>query len=177
MSTILSIFRWLLLAPFDFMVGLLAFPLAPLIVLLNTAAGVSPPWAWPWLTPDNPIDGDAGHLERWPDNGTRWRVFCRRVAWLWRNRGNGFSTRVTGLNATGPIRWWGDPQTSDNPAHAGFCFALCNGGWMLYVFWPWCPWLGLRIYLGWKLMTKVHEPDKPDQAMLVTNINPFKGYQ
>ncbi|AOY00090.1 hypothetical protein [Jeongeupia sp. USM3] len=170
--------RWFYLAPIDFLVGLLAFPLAPLIVLITSPAGISPHWCWPWLTHDNPIDGDAGHWARWPDNGMRWRRYCRRVAWLWRNRGYGFSYCVCGLDAVGPVRWRGNPAVSDTPLSAGWCWATCNGGWMFYAMWPW--WRsrqrGTRVYLGWKLKQKIEQPNTAPRAMLVTHINPFKGY-
>lgn len=170
--------RWLWLAPLDFMVSLLAYPLAPSIVLFTSTAGDSPRWCWPWLTPDNPIDGDDGHLERWP-GGYRRQVFCRRVAWLWRNRGYGFSYRVAGMDAHGPIYYRGNPRVSDAPMSAGWCWATCNGGWMLYVYWPW--WRsarrGLRIYLGWKLKAKLDRMDIDQRVMLVTHINPVKGWR
>lgn len=161
---------WLLLAPLDLLVSLLAYPLAPLIVVLGV-----PGWAWPWMTHDNPIDGDAGHLARWPDDGTRWRVFCRRVAWLWRNRGYGFSYRVGGVNTAGPIRivagraFWRDA----NPR--GWCVATCNGAWMVFAWLPYMRGRGLRVYLGWKLRGKIDHPDENPRAMLVTHINPIKG--
>ena len=177
MTAILSLLCWLLLAPFDLLVNLLAFPLAPLIVLLTTKAGVCPAWAWPWLTDDNPIDGDAGHWQRWPDNGTRWRVFCRRVAWLWRNRGYGFSDRVTGMTMTGETRFWGDRRVSDNPMHAGWCIAINGKAWELYAFYPWLSWIGrgLRVRLGWAIPLTIDQP--AGIAMLKTHINPLKGYE
>ncbi|WP_293766884.1 hypothetical protein [uncultured Aquitalea sp.] len=176
MKTILCILMWLLLAPFDLLVNLLAFPLAPVIVLLTTQAGVSPLWCWPWLTDDNPIDGDAGHLERWPDNGTRWRVYSRRVAWLWRNRGYGFSTRITGVQLSGATRFWGDRKVSDNPMHAGWCIAINGRAWELYAFYPWLSILrrGLRIRIGWAIPLTIDQP--AETAMLKTHVNPFKGY-
>ena len=171
--------RWFLFAPIDFIVSSLAYPLAPLIVLLTDKDGHSPGWCWPWLTHDNPIDGDRGHWWRWPDNGTRWRVYCRRVAWLWRNRGYSFSFAVSGMDAHGPIKWRGNPKVSDAPMSPGWCWATCNGGWMLYIYWPW--WRsarrGLRVYLGWKLKAKLDRMDIDQRVMLVTHINPVKGWR
>lgn len=168
---------WLLLAPLDLLVSLLAFPLAPFIVLCTGAGGIAMAWAWPWLTPDNPIDGDPGHWVRWSDNGTHWRRFCRRVAWLWRNRGYGFSYRVCGRNISGPTHFWGNRRVSDNPMVAGWCWAYNSGAWELYGFIPWWPSTkrGLRVRLGWKIPLSVDKPS--ERVMLVTHINPVKGYQ
>lgn len=171
--------RWFLLAPVDFIVSTLAYPLAPIIALCVSPERWTPPrWCWPWLTPDNPIDGDDGHMERWP-GWSWWQTYCRRVAWLWRNRGYGFSYRVCGLDATGPICYRGNPRVSDAPMSPGWCWATCNGGWMLYVYWPW--WRsarrGLRIYLGWKLKAKLDRMDIDQRVMLVTHINPVKGWR
>ncbi|MEW9901073.1 hypothetical protein ABWL39_20875 [Chitinivorax sp. PXF-14] len=170
--------RWFVLFPLDLLIGLLAFPLAPLIVALTDPAGHAPAWAWPWLTYDNPIDGDAGHWARWPDNGSRWRRTCRRIAWLWRNRGYGFSYRVCGLDTAGAIIWRGNPRVSDSPMSPGWCIATCGRGWMLYVFWPWWPSArrGLRVYAGWKLKQKVEQPETTARAMMVAHVNPVKGY-
>lgn len=146
---------WLLLAPLDLLVNLMAFPLAPLIALLTSASGVSPCWAWPWLTPDNPIDGDVGHISRWASLVGKWPevgIYCRRVAWLWRNRGYGFSVRVTGRTCSGPSSFVGDRSVSDNPFHAGVCRVRNGDLWELYVV---RPILGSRLYirlrLGWKI--------------------------
>jgi hypothetical protein len=143
---------WLLLGPFDLLINLLAFPLAPLIVLLTSPAGAPPTWAWPWLTDDNPIDGDAGHQLRWPDHGTWLRRYCRRVAWLWRNRGYGFSTKMTGRTCSGPSFFVGDRLVSDDPYHPGACY-ITNG--QLWEYYAILPVFGTRLYLrfrfGWKI--------------------------
>lgn len=170
--------RWFWLVIPDLIVSLLAYPLAPLIVLFTNTKGKPPVLAFPWLTYDNPIDGDGGHWERWPDNGTRLRQYSRRVAWLWRNRGYNFSYHVTGVatNSEVSIRlgraFWKDERPR------GFCFATCGKAWMLFI---WLPYSllglkrGLRVYLGWKLRNKIDKPHENSRAMLVTHINPFKG--
>lgn len=170
---------WLILAPFDFAVSLLAFVVAPFIVLFTSRFGVAPAWAWPWLTHDNPIDGDDGHWQRWPDNGTRWRAYCRRVAWLWRNRGYSFSYRVCGAETDQPVRIIAGRPFWRDASPTGWCVATCGSAWMLFV---WLPWgrpfgikRGLRIYLGWKLRGKLDNPSSTTRAMLVTHINPLKG--
>lgn len=162
--------RWLILAPVDFLVSLLAYPLAPLIVLFD-----SPKWAWPWLTHDNTIDGDGGHMERWPDNGTKWRVFCRRVAWLWRNRGYNFSYHVCGADTDGDVKIIAGRQFWKDSKPRGWCVATCNKAWMIFAWLPYSESRGLRIYLGWKLRGKIDKPHESPRAMLVTHVNPLKG--
>lgn len=170
---------WLLLAPIDLAVSLLAFIVAPLIVLFTSRAGVAPVWAWPWLTHDNPIDGDDGHWERWPDNGTSFRRYCRRVAWLWRNRGYNFSYYVCGALTPYPAKVVSGSTFWTRRDGRGWCFATCGHAWMFFV---WLPWgkpfgirRGLRVYLGWKLRGKLDNPANTNRAMLVTHINPLKG--
>lgn len=171
---------WLILAPLDFMISLLAFPLAPLIVLATNRNGDAPAWAWPWLTHDNPIDGDGGHWERWPDDGTVWRMYCRRVAWLWRNRGYNFSYHVCGAPTIDSVRIViGRDFWLDKPQRGGLCFATCGRAWMLFIWWPWGNMIGIqrgmRVYLGWKLRGEIDDPKNTHRAMLVTHINPIKG--
>lgn len=166
---------WLLLAPIDMLVSLLAYPLAPLIAICTNRAGDAPVWAWPWLTHDNPIDGDGGHWERWPDNGTRWRRYCRRVAWLWRNRGYNFSYHVCGASTAAPVRIIAGRQFWCDPVPRGWCVATCGRAWMLFVWLPYSAGRGLRVYLGWKLRGKIDRPEENQRAMLVTHINPVKG--
>ena len=167
--------RWFLLAPIDMLVSLIAYPLAPLIVLATNRNGDTPAWSWPWLTQDNPIDGDSGHLERWPDNGTAWRRFCRRVAWMWRNRGYGFSYRVCGMATEAQIRIVAGRKFWRDATPRGWCVATCGNAWMIFAWLPYSATRGLRVYLGWKLRGKIDLPEESPRAMLVTHINPVKG--
>lgn len=165
---------WLLLAPLDLLIGLLAFPLAPLIVLFTSPAGRAPWWAWPWLTFDNPIDGDAGHWERWPDDGRIERVFARRVAWLWRNRGYNASFHWFGRVLAGDLRRWGNPLVSNRPLVPGWSFERDAGGaWEFYAVVPHVKGRCLRVRLGWKI--PINAPPGT-RCMLVTHISPFMGY-
>lgn len=161
---------WILLSPLDMLVSMLAFPLAPFIV----AFGV-PWWSWPWLTHDNTIDGDAGHFERWPDNGTAWRRYCRRVAWLWRNRGYNFSYHVCGVDTSNPARIIAGRQFWRDASPKGWCVATCGKAWMIFGWLPYSSTRGLRVYLGWKLRGKIDKPHENPRAMLVTHVNPVKG--
>lgn len=162
---------WLLLATLDLLVSLLALPLAPLIVMCTSSEGIAPWLAWPWLTHDNSIDGDAGHRRRWAGRP----AWMRRIAWLWRNRGYNFSYHVCGVETNKPVRivagrkFWLDA----NPK--GWCIATCGSAWMLFAWFPYSAHRGLRVYLGWKLRGKIDNPCINPRAMLVTHFNPLKG--
>ena len=76
----------------SWVVTLFVLLFAPLIALAVQADGTLPHglrWAG---TSDNNQDGDAGHLARWAGKS----VYCRRVAWLWRNPAYVFEERVLG---------------------------------------------------------------------------------
>ena len=168
---------WLNKAARDIFISLLAFPISPVIALISMKGEIPSQFNY-WLTHDNDVDGDSGHWERWPDNGTRWRVFCRRTAWLWRNKGYTYSYEVSGVVPEGDITYKGTPLfwTKENPK--GWCFAKCDNAWMLFAWFPYSVFgfkKGIRIYLGWKLRYYCEHPDKPKREMLVTHINPFKN--
>ena len=65
-------------------INLLAVILSPLIVWFsmrdNTKGKIPKIFNW-FLTHDNPIDGDEGHLERHPKEDY-WSVYKRRVFWI-----------------------------------------------------------------------------------------------
>lgn len=184
---------WFLIAPIDMLVSLLAFPMAPLIVLCTSGVGISPWWAWPWLTHDNTIDGDGGHLERWAGHfgfdvdlklggmelHMRFRmkkpIWIRRIAWLWRNRGYNFSYHVCGAETNKPVRIVAGRQFWLDANPKGWCIATCGSAWMLFAWFPYSANRGLRVYLGWKLRGKIDNPYSNPRAMLVTHINPLKG--
>lgn len=164
---------WLLLFPLDLLFSLLACPMAPLIVLFSTKEGVAPKWGWPFLTFDNPIDGDNGHLERWPSNKPFAR-FARRVAWLWRNRAYNASYHWFGRNLQFPLVRKGNPKVGNRPLVKGWSFERDSKGvWELYAVFPYSSSRCLRVRLGWKINENAEDGDR---VMLVTHISPFMGY-
>lgn len=136
---------WFLLVIPNILMSFLAFPLAPFIVLLG-----APKWCSWFLTPDNTIDGDEGHWERWPDNGTRWRIYCRRVAWLWRNRAYGFSWDTCGRKCYGETVFKGERYVSDRAKIYGICRAYNGKTWECYSYTN-HGFFDLRVRLGWKI--------------------------
>lgn len=168
---------WFLLAIPSLIVNVLGFVMGPLTALLSDKYGGYPRWLSWWMTPDSPIDGDAGHLARNPDGSTWWKRVVRRAKWLTRNRGYGFSYGLAGRGMVGKTHFWGDRRVSDNPMHAGWCWAYNNGAWEIYGFVPWWPKAkrGLRVRLGWKIPMTLDTPT--GRQMLATHINPIKSYQ
>lgn len=190
---------WLLYLPLIAIVCALAFPLAPVIALFADSHGdVKLSDKNPlrlWLTPDNPIDGDSGHFERWADFVAAHPIigmYVQRVAWLWRNKAYGWRWTVlnTWVQSDDALLWTGDPSTSDKPYHPGIWAATTSRNpitarWMLYLVLPSIRGKCLRIYLGWKLQTAIryrinHDADPsnaiPDyNAMFVCSVNPLKS--
>lgn len=162
---------WLLLGHLDMMLSLLAFPLAPFIVMCTSKGGITPAWAWPWLTHDNTIDGDSGHMERWAGKP----AWMRRIAWLWRNRGYNFSYHICGVETNKPVHIVAGRQFWNDSNPRGWCMATCGRAWMIFAWLPYSANHGLRVYLGWKLRGKIDNPSINPRAMLVTHINPLKG--
>lgn len=172
---------WAVLVPFNILITIIAYPLVPLIVLVTNTAGESPKWCWAWLTYDNSIDGDGGHLDRWRayvEKYPVWGMYCRRVGWLWRNKGYNFAYYVCGAEANGDIFYSGNPRTeSGKPGVPGVLYAWTpDGYWQIFAFIPWTKKRALRVYLGWKLKAKVDNPAEPLRAMMATHVNPFRNY-
>lgn len=106
-----------------------------------------PEW-FPWLmTPDNPVDGDPGHQERWAGKP----VYLRRLAWLLRNRAYGFKWGPLGCPAA-PYATEGDPAIKNRTGgRAGWFRLSAPPFWYVKVIRPigfnYC----LQIAMGWQL--------------------------
>ena len=145
--------QWLVYLPANFLMLALAYALAPVLAGYTTAIGVSvmPAWLSLFATPDNPLDGDAGHRARWPDNSP-WGAYKRRTAWLWRNPINGFTIGPLGAKGVLVPFVLGNPGITDNPYTPGWCLRLTiEGYWQIYYISP--SWHGIfaRLNFGWKL--------------------------
>lgn len=170
---------WAGTALVDMAISLLSFPVAP----ISAAASLSKytRWVcntlfWPFQTHDNDFDGDGGHWGRWPDNGTRWRVYCRRVAWMWRNRAYRAAYHWFGRDLVGQLREWGRQDVSNRPLRQGISFEFDEAGtWELYLVIKW-PFLNrcFRLRLGWKI-PEDYVPGKPCRAMICSHVSPLMG--
>src|SRR3990167_6263045 len=118
---------WALLLVPNIVIDLAAFLLAPLIALLD-ARTADDLFSW-FLTPDNPVTGDAGHEARWLGRS----AYLKKVAWLWRNRAYGFSSTVLRARSNGPVVIKGDPAVSNRPiVEGGVTRATPEGYWQFY---------------------------------------------
>lgn len=171
-----TILLWMFLFVFSMTINLLSFPLSPIIALISLPNDKVPAiFNW-WMTHDNPIDGDEGHLERWPGD-TTWIKFKRRTAWLWRNKGYGFDYYLTGRPIGNYLITYGDPNVSDRPLTAGSMFQFDeNGTWEFYLIYPYpikaqkC----LRLRFGWKLDDR--KAGTGERMMMATSIGIWKSY-
>lgn len=160
---------WLLLLIPNFVIDFLAFPLAPLIVLLDEKRATQ--WFVWFLTPDNPMTGDAGHEARWAGRP----VYLKKVAWLWRNRANGFATSVLGARTEGPVSVKGDIRVSNHPLFEGLVRrSTPEGYWQFYYVKRSFKGRCLRVNLGWKLWGA--RPSVASPRQYVCSINPLMGY-
>lgn len=153
----MAFIKWILLIPLSFAMMLVGWSLAPILPLFADETGYLPRWLWWFQTPDNPIDGDRGHLKRWEGKP----VYIRRVAWLLRNCCYGFDESVCGVHTypTDTLVEIGEVNASDVRGISGACWrTMYRGSKMIawhwyfvqhYTFWKFkaC----VRIGLGWKL--------------------------
>ena len=113
---------------FLFLIPSLAFDvigrlLTPVVVLFASDDGWLPEWLSWFQTPDNSLDGDRGHKERWGTSTEAWPTYVRRVAWLWRNCGYGFNINVIGFkHQEGDVKEViGDEAVGDKTGVSGTC--------------------------------------------------------
>lgn len=185
---------WFLYLPVDLITSLLAFPLAPVIALFADGKGdVMLSKHNPlrlWLTPDNPIEGDRGHFERWARfvvKYPKFGLYVQRTFWLWRNKAYGWSWKL--LNAQvrkdDDLHWCGNPKVSDKPYNPGVCAATTSfnpfkARWMVYAVFPMFSGKCFRLYIGWKLKSalgmriELGAETKDYDAMFVATVCPWK---
>ncbi|CCE26286.1 g263 [Yersinia phage phiR1-37] len=171
---------WLVMVPVDFIMVLTAYPMSPIIALISMIKGEPPKWAWLWLTYDNPIDGDSGHLKRWADyvaKYPKWGVYCRRTAWLWRNKVYNFAYTYEGISVGKIVVASGNPNTeSGKPGKEGYIWLVDeNGYWCLFLFKHYTKNLAVRIYIGWKFKGLLKDPNgKIERSMFANFFSPFR---
>ena len=174
----------------DWVVTIIGIILAPILPLFATKEQKLPKWLSWFDTPDNTLDGDDGwkkeHLLFLNTKGDAAadvsRIYLKRVCWLLRNTGYGFSHSVVGkqVDSEDDVWWEGNPKVGNRPLSEGKCFAKLytnnKNVFMFYFVKKTFKGKCLRIYLGWKLKNKVDHPEWEGTAMLVCSINPFMGY-
>ena len=174
--------RYILTLIADQSFTLLCYILNPLVVLFADKDGNLPVYLKYFGTHDNTLDGDEGWRSKlpWLDwQNNKLHRYVKRVLWLYRNTGYGFSYYVSGYDLdASTVVVSGDPTIRNRPypAQSGWCFAYDKSkpilwrGWMLYVVYGYgsrC----VRLYLGWKFMGFTS-----GRKMLAFHFNPFMGY-
>lgn len=170
---------WAMVYIVSMSINLLAFPLSPVIALISLFTGrdnIPAVFNW-WLTHDNHIYGDEGHLVRWPLDGSKWTDFKRRTAWLWRNKGYQFDYQYLGRPIGHHLTNHGNPNTSSEGT-AGWLFQYDeHGTWEFYLVWvyPFNQDKCLRIRFGWKLDDLSVGTGR--RMMLATSIGIWKTFR
>lgn len=177
--------KWFLYLPLDLLVNALAYPIAPILALFADGKGdvrlSQKNILRLWLTPDNPIEGNAAQYERWEkfvSKFPRFGMFCQRTAWLWRNKAYGWEQYVFSVEIE-DVDYIGNPLVGDIPYVKGWCLAWAKGAWMVYVVLPTFKTKCLRIYFGWKLrpfcLQKMRGKVEKGDAQIAFAINPWKS--
>lgn len=174
-------FKWALYIVPSFFMAIFGRIIAPILPFFVQDDGYLPKWLWWFQTPDNPCDGDRGHLERWPSN-TPWGIYCRRVAWFLRNVAYGFDDSVLGVKMipSDHLETVGNTNASDTNGISGTCWRkLFRDGELIafhyyfikhYRIWRFTA--CVRISLGWKLWN----PETYDKQF-TCYFHPFKSIQ
>lgn len=175
----MAFFRWFMLIIPSFLMEIVGRLLAPVLPFFANEDGWLPKWLWWFQTPDNPIDGDEGHWERWPGTGAL-ATYVRRVAWLLRNVTYGFHINVLGVKVleSDYVAVCGDPKVGDQRGISGWCRwnVFRNGkliAWQFYFVWHYQTfgvWKCVRIGAGWKCWSA-----KPFTAQHWIYFHPCKG--
>ena len=182
----MAYFLYLILSPISLVITLVAYILAPIMVLFKVekewwcdnhsyrAVGpVLPSWLNWFMTPDNTLDGDAAFEKRNPPS------YWSRVKWLWRNPAYSFALRY--LTPEYVTKTYGDITIKDNDnAKAGWCFVTANG---LFQF-RWVKPIGhsrcIYVNLGWNVFG-LADPGlqpKPDPYQATFVFSPrISGYR
>lgn len=174
--------KWALLIVPSLFMAVVGRVLAPVLPLFASADGWLPSWLSWFQTPDNSLDGDAGHRERHPGMDW-WSTYKRRVAWCWRNVAYGFDIDILGVEvrSTDKLVFEGDRDVGAKPPRSGWQWKQVKRddktiAWQLYVIQQYRIWPQrcLRVNLGWKLFD--FEDSVTDQVVQWTAmVNPFFG--
>jgi hypothetical protein len=165
---------WFFKALIDLSLVVINLPLAPLVATLSDKDGNLPKWLKWMQTNDNTLFGDDGWKNYHFINGSN-TSWWARTNWMWRNPMGSFAYDVMGVIPEGWLTVVGNDKVGNRPLVEGSCFAKCANAWMVYYVKKVSDTKCIRIYLGYKLMTNIHEHTN-ERAMLVYSVNPFMGW-
>lgn len=182
------IFGWLWRMPVSALMAIVGRLLAPVLPFFVQKDGYLPKWLWWFQTPDNPCDGDKGHLERWGTETDFWHTYLRRTAWFLRNVCYGFDIDVLGFVVNTDkqaCKISGNTEASDNNGISGTAKYLCYEmgkpkAFQFYYIrhytilgkWKAC----VRLNIGWKLWG-FYSPTKGYAQYVGIYFNPWKKLQ
>jgi hypothetical protein len=184
----MAYFLYLILAPVSLVITLVAYILAPIMVLFaypqngwcdnhsyQSVEPRLPPWLSVFMTPDNSLLGDAAFYKLHMNDSKYWS----KVKWLWRNPAYSFALRY--LTPEYVTKTYGNITIKDNDnAKAGWCFVTANG---LFQF-RWVKPIGhsrcIYVNLGWNVFG-LADPGlqpKPDPYQATFVFSPrISGYR
>ena len=171
--------RWFVLSVIGLFLTIVQIILSPILALFTPRL---PNWLSWFQTVDFDLLGDDGHYKRWNWLYTRvpttLAIYIQQLAWLLRNPTDGWDYNWSlnySVSDKSKLIVNGDIRTSNRPIHSGICKATIDNKWMYYKILRYSNTKCLRIYLGWKLMGLVNNPNEASRFPLVMVINPFSG--
>lgn len=181
--------KWLFLLIFNlFMVFIVNWPLAPIIVLFAKDNGWLPNWLWWFQTDDNSLDGDDG----WK-NGTRpiknetnkFYRWINRFSWIRRNSCYGFSKEILGVKVKRSDRYYsvGNEHVGNGPlGKSGLIkrYVIRDGkpiAFQIYYVRQYKRWPNkcFRLNLGWKIWSPDLIVDN-NRLHFTFNFSPFMHF-
>lgn len=183
-----AIWSWLWRMPVSTIMAIVGRVLAPILPFFVQKNGYLPKWLWWFQTPDNPCDGDSGHLERWGTETDFIHTYLRRTAWFLRNVCYGFDINVLGFSVDTTSQMCsteGNTEASDCNGISGsvkyVCYEYDTVKAFQYYYVKHYTIFGkysacIRMNIGWKLWN-FYNPDKGYAQYVGVYLNPWKKFR
>lgn len=170
----LRMMQYLILLPSHLLMGLLCWILSPVLPLFAINKETLPKWLSWFQTPDAPLDGDSGHVERCEG----YPRYVQRVLWLIRNPAYGFAWTVLAYQPKTPeFNWKGSLGYTNGQEHGfGWYFITQpDGHFQFFVRKPSI--FGKQFYFrfGWKIVGLATSGTWLERKKFVFTLNPVDG--
>lgn len=170
----LRMMQYLILLPSHLLMGLLCWILSPVLPLFALNKETLPKWLSWFQTPDAPLDGDSGHVERC----TGYPRYVQRVLWLIRNPAYGFAWSVLAYQPKSKdFNWKGSLGYTNGKEHGfGWYFITQpDGHFQFFVRKPSV--FGQQFYFrfGWKIIGIATAGTWHERKKFVFTLNPIDG--